>query len=80
MLDLKKLEEKLDLALANETRESLTQWLEQKRSNAFFLSLGEGTIMSITEVDIINVICNQKATFEADFNDVPCSQDNLMAA
>jgi len=80
MLDLNKLEEKLDIALANETSESLSQWLEQKRSNAFLMSLGEGIISSFSEVSIINVICNQKATFETTFNDVPCSQNNLMAA
>lgn len=79
MLDLKKLEEKLDLALANETSESLNQWLEQKRSNAFLMSLGEGTILPITEIEI-NVICYQPVTFETKFNDVLCSQDNLIAA
>jgi|GEM_PF-6598448 len=31
MLDLKKLEEKLDKALAGETKESLTKWLNNKR-------------------------------------------------
>ena len=30
-LDLNKLEQKLDDALSNETRESLTKWLEEKR-------------------------------------------------
>jgi hypothetical protein len=79
MLDLKKLEEKLDLALANETSDSLNQWLEQKRSNAFLMSLGEGTILPITEIEI-NVIWYQPVTFETKFNDVLCSQDNLIAA
>lgn len=32
-LDLKKLEEKLDLALAKETSESLTNWLEKRDIN-----------------------------------------------
>ena len=49
-LYLKKLEEKLDLALANETTESLTNWLKEKRD----------TIMSTKEeqkqhlIDLMN--------------------------
>jgi hypothetical protein len=31
MLNLKDLEQKLDIALAKETKESLTKWLEDKR-------------------------------------------------
>lgn len=80
MLDLNKLKEKLDIALANETSESLSQWLEEKRSKAFLMSLGEGIISSFSEVRSNNVISNQKVNFETKFNDVPCSQNNLMAA
>ena len=47
MLDLVTLEIKLDLALANETSESLTEWLHEKRLNAFFQSLGEGIFTPI---------------------------------
>lgn len=32
MINLKELEEKLDLALANETEETLTAWIEYKRT------------------------------------------------
>ena len=43
MLNLNKLEEKLDQALANETEESLTTWLLNKRVKSY---LGEGFIES----------------------------------
>ena len=36
MLDLKKLEAKLDEALAKETKESLTDWLMKKRNKSSF--------------------------------------------
>jgi hypothetical protein len=49
MLDLKKLEEKLDKALANETAESLTSWLTEKRLRMFMKSLGEGRVGAKSE-------------------------------
>ena len=42
MLDLKKLENKLDQALANETADSLTQWLHKKRKLSYLTQLGVG--------------------------------------
>jgi len=47
MLDLKKLEEKLDNALTNETSESLTSWLQEKRLRSYLQTLGEGTFVKI---------------------------------
>jgi hypothetical protein len=44
MLNLRELEEKLDAALANETTESLTYWIEQKRFKSFLNTLGEGNL------------------------------------
>lgn len=44
MLDLKKLELKLDEALAKETTESLTKWLLEKRAKSYIAYLGEGEI------------------------------------
>ena len=38
MLNLQELEQKLDLALANETSESLSKWIEQKRLKSFLRS------------------------------------------
>ncbi len=47
MLDLKKLERKLDTALKKETDESLTKWLFEKRNKELLNYLGEGTIEMI---------------------------------
>ncbi|HBI81925.1 MAG TPA: hypothetical protein DDY04_08305 [Bacteroidales bacterium] len=46
MLNLKLLEQKLDNALANETQESLTQWLYSKRLREF---LGKGSFEPLIE-------------------------------
>ena len=50
MIDLKKLEDNLDKALANETKESLTNWLKDQR------------LSDVIEIDEItnnsNSICN----------------------
>lgn len=43
MLDLEKLEKKLDEALANETTESLLNWLHKNREIDFGKYLGEGS-------------------------------------
>jgi len=42
MLDLNKLESKLDKALANETADSMTQWLLKKRKMSYLTQLGVG--------------------------------------
>lgn len=47
MLDLKKLEEKLDQALESETTESLSSWLFSKRSNNFLAQLGDGDFSTL---------------------------------
>jgi hypothetical protein len=80
MLDLKKLEEKLDLALANETSESLSNWLKEKRVKNFLQSLGEGEFAPISEVCSEVVTSNQKVNFEINFSFVSCSPDYLIAA
>lgn len=51
MLDLKKLEEKLDLALSLETKESLSKWLSDKRYNASMRNLGEGEYLTQKETN-----------------------------
>jgi len=80
MLDLKNLEIKLDLALANETSESLTAWLHEKRLNAFFQSLGEGVFAPISEIYLENVLTYQNVVFEIKFSEVPCSQHYQLAS
>lgn len=80
MLDLKKLEEKLDKALANETSESLTSWLQEKRLCTYLQSLGEGTFVDIFSTNIKTVLNSQVVTFDIQFTDVLYSQDYLIAA
>lgn len=46
MLDLKELERKLDLALAQETVESFTNWLDEERSINYLHQYGLGTLIS----------------------------------
>jgi hypothetical protein len=52
MLDLKKLEEKLDNALANETSESLTNWLQEKRLKAILQSVNGGTFENMSYLPV----------------------------
>lgn len=80
MLDLKKLEEKLDLALASETSESLTNWLQEKRFSNFLYSLGEGTFVNIFNNHTETLVGNQNVIFEVSFSSVTCNQENQMAA
>jgi hypothetical protein len=49
MLNLKELEKKLDIALANETTESLSFWLEEKRLRGFLSALGMGQFTSLAK-------------------------------
>lgn len=57
MLDLNRLEEKLDLALVNETSASLKQWLREKRMKRFFDSLASGVINNlVTSSSDVSVI------------------------
>ena len=80
MLDLVTMEIKLDLALANETSESLTAWLHEKRLNAFFQSLGEGIFTPIPEIYLETVLTYQNVVFETKFSEVPCSQHYQLAS
>ncbi|MDI9311129.1 MAG: hypothetical protein QM535_13010 [Limnohabitans sp.] len=80
MLDLKKLEEMLDKALANETSESLTKWLQEKRLRTYLQSLGEGTFLDISSTCSNAVLKTQTVNFQIQFSDVLYSQDYLNAA
>lgn len=80
MLDLKKLEERLDVALSNETSESLTIWLQNKRLHAYMKSLGEGTFKNISLKGSNVVLKSQTKKFIVLFSDVLFSQDYPIAA
>lgn len=47
MLDLKTLEQKLDRALENETKESLTNWLLNKRLKTVLYNMGIGEVSEL---------------------------------
>jgi hypothetical protein len=81
MLDLKKLAEKLDKALANETNESLTNWLQEKRLKAFLQSLGAGDFENIPQISNNNQITKGISTsFEVDYCYIPYNQNYLIAS
>ena len=80
MLDLKKLEEKLDKALANETSESLTSWLQEKRLRTYLQSLGEGTFEDISFINTKTFSKSTTICFDIQFSEVFISQDYLIAA
>lgn len=67
MLDLEKLEKKLDEALANETPESLRKWLRNNRKKNFDKYLGEGTIEDMG---------NTSSRFEKTFDTKSVSHNN----
>ena len=56
MLDLDKLEKKVDDTLANETTESLISWLVQEKTKELSERLGEGDIelLNIEAIEFIN--------------------------
>lgn len=81
MLDLNKLEKKLDLALANETEESLRNWLTQKRSNDFIESLGEGRLESGIKIISKDTDMSERNTsMESEFQEILTSTEYLLAA
>ena len=80
MLDLKKLEEKLDKALANETSESLTSWLQEKRLRTYLQALGEGTFEDISSSNTKTFSKSHTVCFDIQFSEVLISQDYLIAA
>lgn len=72
MLDLKELERKLEEALSQETEESLTRWLLNKRFKELNY-LGEGTFV---ELEFSNNVFHPlshvyKLTFDTNKGDIP---------
>lgn len=57
MLDLEKLEKKLDSALEKETSESLSQWLLSKRLKNHFSYLGEGILETVESSTNRSFVC-----------------------
>lgn len=80
MLDLQKLEEQLEKALANETSESLTNWLQEKRLRSHLQSLGEGTLVPASSYCSRTFFQTKNVSFGIHFNDILFSQDYTIAA
>lgn len=80
MLDLKKLEEKLDKALANETSESLTSWLQEKRLRSYLQTLGEGTFVNNLSTNSSTFQKSYAVSFDIQFSEISFSQNYLNAA
>lgn len=80
MLDLKKLEEKLDKALANETSESLTNWLQEKRLRSYLQSLGEGIIVNASSYCSETIFQSKDVRFDLHFSEIYFWQDYPNAA
>jgi len=59
MLDLKKLEKKLDSILEEETSESLSYWLFSKRLKNHLAYLGDGTIETVEIPTNRSFICKK---------------------
>jgi hypothetical protein len=64
MLDLKKLEKNLDKALAKETTESLTNWLQEKRVKKILSSFIEGEIHPFEFNNSVKISLNDSYQFD----------------
>lgn len=81
MLNLKELEEKFDNALAAETEESLTNWLQEKRLGSYLESLGQGILEDLSHFSNSGIISEANSTsFDTEYFEIPTSQDYLIAA
>lgn len=52
MLNLKELENRLDAALANETSDSLNEWLKQQRMDSIVKYYGKGDVANLKDESI----------------------------
>ena len=80
MLDLKKLEKNLDKALASETKETLTSWLQEKRLRTFMQSLGEGTFTGNSTTNFNIFLKKPNNCIEIPFIEIIYLQDYQFAA
>ena len=71
MIDLKELERSLDEALANETTESLNEWLTSQRNRHYGNYFGDG---SFEEIGSNNYTYNQETPTDPKF--VSCNKNN----
>ncbi len=80
MLDLNNLEKKLDKALALETKESLTNWLKEKRLKKYLSSFGEGELCQISSEQPVKVKLSASFNFEIKVNSFNPTYNPKLAA
>lgn len=68
MLDLESLERKLDEVLEQETSETMTSWLLNRRLKKYISSLGEGDFINMPINEIL-ISQSRSFTVEAEIND-----------
>lgn len=84
MLDLNRLEQKLNEALDNETKESLTDWIIKRKAKALSNFVGE--ICNYTQMEIIfsefsvKVIENKERYNSNMYNHISLTEDLLNAS
>lgn len=84
MLDLNILEKQLDEVLAQETSETMTTWLYNRRLKKYISSFGEGTFANIpsNKIEITqtkeHTVKNNSQEFSQDYNSLDC--EYLLAA
>lgn len=85
MLDLELLEKQLDEVLAQETSETMTTWLYNRRLKKYVSTLGEGTFINIpsnNKIEITqtkeHIVKNNTNDFSQDYSCSEC--DYLFAA
>lgn len=71
MLNLEKLEKKLDKALKDECQESLTNWLYKKREKSYLALLGVGNIENKKEVKCEYLMASEDVFLDNEGNDFP---------
>jgi hypothetical protein len=84
MLNLNNLEKKLDEALALETKESLTNWLKEKRLKKYLSSFGEGELCQIASEqpseELLKVKLSASFNFEIEVNSFNPTYNPKLAA
>ncbi len=80
MIDLDKLDKEIDELLEQETSDSLTKWLLNKRLGGFTKLLGEGSFVNMQSKKQPVFSCKKNAQFNTEDDFLPTSPTNRKAA
>ncbi|MFO7940850.1 MAG: hypothetical protein R6U66_13970 [Bacteroidales bacterium] len=80
MIDLDKLDKEIDELFEQETSDSLTKWLLNKRLGDYTKLLGNGSFINMQSKNQPIFSCKQKANFNSEDNFLPTSPTNRKAA